>query len=235
MSSSSAPTDQLAAPADQRPELRPGRRTGRSRPAWSVASAKPIASAGDRQRRATRHQQHHARARRAAGRRAQQLDPAPEERRRRARTTIAQPNIAPVGRSNGGRPGIASENVPKPVSESRPEEDQRADAGGEQPGHEHDAEHRAAEPGGLEQQERAEQRRAEQRADRGEAAGGGDHRRGRSAARRARRGARPARPSPLPIRISGASGPSTTPKPSVAERGEDDPGQLAGRQRARRP
>ena len=33
---------------------------------------------------------------------------------------IAQPNIASVGRSNGGSPGTASENVPNPVSSSRP-------------------------------------------------------------------------------------------------------------------
>ena len=51
----------------------------------------------------------------------------------------------------------------------------RADARGQQARQEDRAEHRTADPGGLHEQEGAGQRRAEQRADRGEAAGGGDH------------------------------------------------------------
>ena len=43
------------------------------------------------------------------------------------------------------------------------------------PGDEHDAEHRACEPGRLHEQECPDERRAEQRADRSEAACGADH------------------------------------------------------------
>ena len=60
---------------------------------------------------------------------------------------IAQRNSAPVGDAAGGSFGTASENVPKPVHESRPTKMSDADAGREQAGDEDHAEHGAAEPG----------------------------------------------------------------------------------------
>ena len=56
-----------------------------------------------------------------------------------------------------------------------PDENQRADAGSEQPGREHHSEHRAADPGHLHHQEGGRKRRAEERADRCEAPGCADH------------------------------------------------------------
>ena len=55
------------------------------------------------------------------------------------------------------------------------DEDQRADARGEQPGNQYHAQHGAADPGDLHQEKRGRKRRPEHRADRGEAAGGADH------------------------------------------------------------
>jgi len=73
---------------------------------------------------------------------------------------------------------IASEKRAEAGQRVQADEDEHADAGGQEPRQQHQREHRSAEAGGLEQQEGAEQRGAEQRADCGEAAGGRDHGRG---------------------------------------------------------
>ena len=138
--------------------------------------------------------------------------------------TIAQPNSATVGAPIGGRPGIASENVPSPVSESSPRKISEPMPAASSPGRSTIAEHRPAEAGGLEQQERAEQRRAQQRRDGREAcprrrrrrARGRRRSRGSRAARRARRARCRARSAAPPGRArrrrsSVASAASTTP------------------------
>ena len=95
------------------------------------------------------------------------------------------------------------------------------------PGHEHHAEDRAADARRLHQQERADHRRAEERADRSEAAGAADHRdRLAGASRLTSRTVKT--PRPLPIAISGASGPSTTPSQSVANDARTIPGSSIG-------
>ena len=101
------------------------------------------------------------------------------------------------------------------------------DPGREQPGHEHDAHHRAAEPARLHHQERAGERRAEQRADRGEAPGGADH-----DARLVRRialdqmdGEHPQAAADRDQRRLGAE---HDPEAERGERRDDDPGKLDG-------
>ena len=88
---------------------------------------------------------------------------------------IAQPNCATSGTGTAGRSGIASESVPSPVHCAEADEDERADAGREEAGHEHHAHHRPRDAAHLHEQEGADHGRAEQRADRGEGAGGADH------------------------------------------------------------
>ena len=56
----------------------------------------------------------------------------------------------------------------------KPDEDERADARGQQAGHEHQTQHRPAQPGCLHQQERTEDGRPEKRADGGEGPGRGE-------------------------------------------------------------
>ena len=56
-----------------------------------------------------------------------------------------------------------------------PDEDEGSDAGGQEAGHQHQAQHRAAEAGRLHQEERPDDGGAEQGADGGEAPGRGDH------------------------------------------------------------
>ena len=78
-----------------------------------------------------------------------------------------------VGVTAGGTEVSASENVPRPVQESRPRKTSGADAGREKSGKGDQAQRHAADAGGLHDQERAEDRGAEQGADRREAAGRG--------------------------------------------------------------
>src|SRR6266487_1912019 len=72
------------------------------------------------------------------------------------------------GQGEGAQPGPGVQ----------PEEDERADARGQQAGHQDEAQHRSAQPGRLHQQERADDRRTEQRADGGEASRRGEDGRG---------------------------------------------------------
>jgi hypothetical protein len=58
--------------------------------------------------------------------------------------TIAQPNSATVGAPTDGKPRDRQRQRAQPRQRVEPEEDQRADAGREQPRQEHDREHRAA-------------------------------------------------------------------------------------------
>ena len=80
-----------------------------------------------------------------------------------------------VGPAEGRQAGQGERERAEPGQAVEPGEDERADAGRHQAGHEHKAHHGPAQPGGLHQQERAGERRAEQRAYRGEAARGTDH------------------------------------------------------------
>ena len=130
------------------------------------------------------HQEHHARLHPRAHGEREQADAAAEERR-------DEPEGDGIAEVRGGQvvegrqPGDREAERAQAGERVQPEEDQRAEPGGQQARHEHEAEHGAAEAGRLEQQERAEQRRAEQRADRREAAGRRHHRgaRGRRVAR----------------------------------------------------
>ena len=72
------------------------------------------------------------------------------------------------GQGEGAQPGPGVQ----------PEEDERADARGQQAGHQDEAQHRSAQPGRLHQQERADDRRTKQRADGGEASRRGEDGRG---------------------------------------------------------
>ena len=114
--------------------------------------------------------------------------------------------------------------------------DQRPDPGRQQPGEQDQRQPRAADARRLDQDHRGDQRRGEDERQRGKRPGGRDHR--LHLGRRARRTSRiESRPSPDPSAISGASGPSTTPRPIVAiaasmTRGARRRGDAAGRQTA---
>ena len=79
--------------------------------------------------------------------------------------------VARVGSTAGGTEVSASEKRAEAGPVVQADEDQCADAGGEQPRQRHQAQGRAADAGRLHDQEGAQQGRAEQGADRGEAAG----------------------------------------------------------------
>ena len=88
----------------------------------------------------------------------------------------AQANSAPLGWAKGGRFGTASEKSPTPVRRADADEDQGADAGGQQPGEQHQRGRGPAEPDRLHEQERSEQRGAQQGGDGREAARAADDR-----------------------------------------------------------
>ena len=174
-----------------------------------------------------RHEQQHAPLDHRPDRQREPLDPDPQERRDEAEDERPAEHRA---RGAVERRQARERERERPQAGERVEadEDQRPDAGREQAGNEHDAEHRAAQPGRLEQQERAEQRRAR--------AGARSRRSCPAAAitvaaiggasRAARRTA--STPRPLPMAMSGASGPSTAPKLSVARAASMTPGSWTG-------
>ena len=126
---------------------------------------------------------------------------------------IAQPNSRRSGGRRAAGPGSSARTSRSPVSESRPRKISDADAGGQQPGHQHEPEHRAAEP------DASSSRNAPSSGEPSSeliaaklpaaaitaAAVGG---------RVARREAHGQHAEPAAHRISGASGPSTAPKPA---------------------
>ena len=144
-------------------------------------------------------------------------------RRHRPSLRIAEPSRAATSRSPSpsrtprrwGRDVRKAGNGQRERAEPGPgveaDEHQGADAGGQQAGHQHELEHRAAQPRGLHQQERPDQRRAEQRADGGEATGRAHHGWMRPSVPLDQADAQA--PRPPPSAISGASGPSTAPRP----------------------
>ncbi len=146
---------------------------------------------------------------------------------------IAQPNIASVSGPGCGRSGTISENVPRPVMLSRPRKISDPMPAASSPGTSTTPEHRPAEPGRLEQQERAQERRSEQRADRGEAPGRGDHG-GRLRGRVARREADGERAEPAADRDQRRLRAEHRAERERGERGEEDPRQLDRGQRAAR-
>ena len=139
----------------------------------------------------------------------------------------AQRNIAPVGCSKAGSPGSASENVPKPVSESSPMKMSVPIPAASRPGSSTtpsiapprpDASRSRKAPSSGDPSSDAIAAKLPAAAITAAAAGGAS----RAASRTART------PSPLPIKMSGASGPSTTPKPSVPRAASAMPGSWAG-------
>ena len=117
------------------------------------------------------------------------------------------------------------ESSPRKISVPRP--------AASRPGSEHEAEHRAAEAGGLQQQERADQRRAEQRADRREAARRRHYRR-HSRRRVARRQPDGQHAEPAAHQDQRRLGTEHGAERERGERGEQHAGELGGRQRPRR-
>ncbi len=79
--------------------------------------------------------------------------------------SIAQRNSAPSGVPNGRDVGDGERERAETGPVVEPDEDERADAGGEQTRDEHDSEHRAAESGHFHHEERSDDGRPEQRAD----------------------------------------------------------------------
>ena len=147
--------------------------------------------------------------------------------------TMAQRNSDPVGEPTWGMAPAFRENVTEAGQVVEAYEDQRPDAGRKKCGDERQLHHRPARPRHLHEEE------------------GADHRRPRSVAMAAKLPATPittaaiggasrlnrwmARtPSPLPITIRGASGPSTAPRLSVANAADDNAEELDGRRRALR-
>ena len=141
--------------------------------------------------------------------------------------TMAHRNIAPVGCPKAGRFGIASENVPNPVSESRPTNTSSPMPAASSPGS------RTSPSIGPPMPAASSIRNALSSGEPNSAAmaaklpaaamtvvavGG--------ASRAARRTA--SAPSPLPMRMSGASGPRTTPKLSVPRAANRMPGSSIG-------
>ena len=137
--------------------------------------------------------------------------------------TSAQPNSATSGRSNGGSPGIDSDAVPSPVSESRPMKTRAPIPAASSPGSR--TSESIAPPSPAASISR-------------NAPSSGEPSRVLMAAKlpaaaiiatacpvASRRAARTARaPRPAPIAISGASGPSTAPKQRVASAARVTPG-----------
>ena len=127
--------------------------------------------------------------------------------------------------------GQGERAVARPTVE--PHEDHGAHAGRQQSGHQHQPEHRAAQPRRLHEEECAGERRAQHGADGGETAGRRHHRDrllwGIALAIRTTSAA-----IPPPMAMSGASGPSTTPNARVASAAMVTPGNWAWRGRAAR-
>ena len=175
------------------------------------------------------HERHHPPLDVGAHRERQPLDGAP---RNAAPTpnTIAHRNIAPVGWPKGGSPEIASENVPKPVRESRPTKTSIPIPAASSPGTSTspsigppmpDASRSRNAPSNGEPSSELMAAKLPAAAMTVVAVGG--------ASRAARRTA--STPSPLPMRISGASGPRTTPKLNVPSEASRMPGRSIGRRR----
>ena len=85
------------------------------------------------------------------------------------------PELGGVGVVERRQVGHGQREVTDPGALAEADEDECADAGGEQAGQQHHRGGGAADGDGLHQQERAEQRRAEERGDGSEAAGAADH------------------------------------------------------------
>ena len=87
--------------------------------------------------------------------------------------TMAQQNRAPVRWWNGGQSGDGQGEGPESGQRVQPDEDEGADAGGQQPRDQDQLEERSTDTRGFHQQEGAEDRGAEEGADGGEASGRG--------------------------------------------------------------
>ena len=122
--------------------------------------------------------------------------------------------------------------MPSPVIESSPRKISVPSPAASRPGSSTRPEHRAAEAGGLQQQERADQRRAEQRADRREAARRGHHG-GRGGRRVAGREPHRQDAEPAAHQDQRRLGTEHGAEGERGQRGEEDPGQLDRRQRSR--
>jgi hypothetical protein len=89
--------------------------------------------------------------------------------------TSAQPNCTTSGRSNGGRPGNASDASPSPFIASNPTKTNEPIPAASKPGSSTSPSVAPPSPRSLHQQEGTEDRGPEQGADRGEAPGRSDH------------------------------------------------------------